>query len=154
GVNALGSGNITLLGGMGPTSNLIAQLGIASSGITATLSNPMLINPGHTPGANPSAIGFGGLGTDSLEVNSGSTLVLNGAIAGIGPLYKGLVAGTTGTVVFNGTNTYTGGTVINLGTLWAATPASLPGYNDGAGDVDVSGIGTTLMISAGGAGQW
>jgi len=122
----LGSGQITMRGGMGPTSNLIAELGIGVAGISATLSNPIVLTPGQTPGSNSNAIGFGGLGTDSFEVVTGSTLTLNGIISGIGPVYKGIVAGTAGTVVFGGANTYTDDTLIQTGTLRLGANGVIP----------------------------
>ena len=55
-------------------------------------------------------------------------------------------SGTAGTLTLSGTNGYTGGTVLNAGTLAANSTASLPGYNS-AGMVVFNG-GTLQLPSA------
>ena len=68
-----------------------------------------------------------------------ATLTITGDISGSGKLVKGgnnpSVLSLTST-----NNTYSGGTIVSNGTLYAKYPASLPGYNDGR--LTVAGGGT------------
>ena len=55
---------------------------------------------------------------------------VDGAISGTGTLVK--AGNSTATLWLTGTNnTYSGGTIVSNGTLYARYPGSLPGYNDG-----------------------
>ena len=83
--------------------------------------------------------------------NAGSTpthWTVNGEISGTGKLVKmGGSATVTATLWLYGTNnTYSGGTLISNGVLFARYPGSLPGYNEGK--VAVWG-GATLAIPSG-----
>ena len=64
----------------------------------------------------------------------------------------GLVKLGDNMLTLTGTNTYTGGTQVDAGTLEAETTGSLPGY-DSAGVVCV-GNGATLAVVVGGTGEW
>jgi autotransporter-associated beta strand protein len=73
---------------------------------------------------------------------------VSGAISGSGPLIK---AGNGGaTLWLTGTNnTYSGGTILSNGTLYARYPGSLPGYNDGR--LTVAGGGTLVVHASDGS---
>lgn len=58
----------------------------------------------------------------------------------------------TGTLTISGANNYSGGTIVDGGTLFATTRASLPGY-EAAGNIVVNS-GGTLAVRVGGAGEW
>ena len=86
----------------------------------------------------------------SLSSTSGST-TFGGMIQGGGSLGTiSLVIGGSGMQMLAGSNSYTGGTTINAGTLQVAGSASLPGYST-AGKITVAG-GGMLAVSAGGSG--
>jgi fibronectin-binding autotransporter adhesin len=111
---AAGNGTIR----MQSIADSFAQLGIGGTnlGLTVTLTNPIVLNPT-------------GNGVNSFEVNNSTptqnNLILNGAISGPGGLTKGQVAGTTGILTLGGTNTYSGPTTINLGTVSVGTSSNL-----------------------------
>ena len=87
-------------------------------------------------------------------VNCGSApshLTVNGDISGSGSLVK--QGGATVTLWLCGTNnTYSGGTIISNGTLFARYPGSLPGYSEGK--VTVAGGATLAIPSGDGATGW
>ena len=69
------------------------------------------------------------LGSNILTFNgSGNTTVNTNAISGVG---GSIVKNTGGTLTLSGTNTFTGGVVLNAGTLAAATDANLGGAGGG-----------------------
>ena len=57
-----------------------------------------------------------------------------------------------GTLTLSGSNTYSGGTDVEAGTLDAASPGALPGYNV-SGQVAVQS-GATLAVCVGGGSDW
>ena len=87
------------------------------------------------------------LGGQTLSVGAdGTSTSYSGAISGSGKLIKS----GSGALLLNGSNTYTGGTAVNAGTLQAAGTAALPGYAT-LGKITV-GNGAMLAVSAGGSG--
>jgi autotransporter-associated beta strand protein len=87
--------------------------------------------------------------TNGRNVTVNSALTHDAGLAGVD---GGLVKSGAGTLRLAGANTYTGGTTVSAGTLHADTPGSLPEYAT-AGRVTLA-TGTTLAVSAGGAGEW
>jgi autotransporter-associated beta strand protein len=77
----------------------------------------------------------------TYDVADGTTLSLNGTISGSG----GVTKNGSGTLVLSGNNTYSAPTVINSGTLEAASAGALGSNNT----VDVNG--GTLLVSANGS---
>ena len=104
----------------------------------------------QTPGSGGSIINSSTAASLLTLSPSGST-TFSGMIQGGGTLGTiGLVISGSGTQVLCGSNSYTGGTTINAGTLQAAGTASLPGYAT-AGKITVAG-GGVLVVCAGGSG--
>ena len=102
-------------------------------------------------------------GSGGSIVNSETTAaVLTVSPTGGSTTFSGMIrgGGTSGTIrfvksgsgtqVLAGSNTYTGGTAVNAGTLQAASTASLPGYAS-TGKITMAS-GGVLAVSAGGSG--
>ena len=99
---------------------------------------------------------FGGLtGVNNLTLPSNVTALTLNLGLGVSETYRGALGGTTGMTVtkagagvqtLSGTNTYSGGTNVNGGTLEVLTPASLPNYT-----VAVA-AGATLAVPTGDGG--
>ncbi len=89
---ASGGGTLTFNNG-GSSANLVQSLTTASDLISA----PLIL-------------------ADNLSVNNSSTLTLSGII-GDGGAGKGITKTGTGTLILSGTNTYSGGTMLNTGTM-------------------------------------
>ena len=86
------------------------------------------------------------LGIDTS--NAASAVVYSSSVGGA----IGLVKLGAGELLLTGSNTYTGGTVVNGGILEAKSPLALPNYSS-AGSLAVA-AGATLAVSVGGAGEW
>jgi len=84
-----------------------------------------------------------------LTVGDATTTTFDGTISGLG---GSLAKQGAGTLVLSGTNTYSGGTSVNAGTLFPTTTAALPGYAT-SNKVNV-GSGATITVPVGGAGDW
>ena len=87
-------------------------------------------------------------------LNNGSANVswtINGDVSGTGTLVR---AGSSPSTLWlmSTNNTYSGGTIISNGTLFAKYPSSLPGYS--AGQVTVAGGGTLAIPSGDGSTGW
>ena len=98
-----------------------------------------------------STTGSGGLTTPSgggnLYLTTGNNgITVTAPIKDNGGNVTVVKSGTGGTLTLSGSNGYTGGTVLNAGTLAANSTASLPGYNS-AGKVVFNG-GTLQLPSA------
>jgi autotransporter-associated beta strand protein len=134
-----------------------------SAGLVTVGAKPLTINAdfAYTGGSQSLSLGTGAttLGTTAgtsrtITVNA-NTLTLGGAIAN-GTTANSIIKAGAGTLTLNGTNTYTGATTINAGTLQFARTASL--YNGTtaswtAANIKV-GSGATLMLSVNGTGQF
>ncbi len=103
---------------------------------------------------------FGGLtapGTLSLSNSASVAVALSVGNNNANTTYSGGLRGPgsltkvgSGALLLSGSNSYTGGTAVNAGTLEAANTGSLPGYST-AGKVTVAN-GGILAVSAGGSG--
>ncbi len=105
----------------------------------------------QTPGSGGSSIINSGTAASLLTLSPSGSTTFSGTIQGGGTLGTiSLVMSGSGTQVLAGSNSYTGGTAVNAGTLQVAGTASLPGYAT-AGKITVAS-GGVLAVSAGGSG--
>ncbi|MCH8686648.1 autotransporter outer membrane beta-barrel domain-containing protein [Sphingosinicellaceae bacterium A1X5R2] len=172
GTLTLANGNSSYTGVTTVSGGTLAVSTLADGGVNSSIgassaasSNLMLVNGGeleYTGGTIISNRGFTtGYGGGAIDVANGSTeLTLSGVVAG-----NFLTKNGAGTLVLSGANTYTGGTIVNAGTLRAGSPQAfgngtvtvnaggtldLGGYNstirglDGSGTVDLGGQTLTL----------
>jgi autotransporter-associated beta strand protein len=155
----------TALGGVGTAGNIVVSPGaelaipVGTTAQTATTAgNPVTVNVFSSSGlasvlasttfATGTFLGLdtsGGDATISTSISGPEGLVKMGSTS----IFYSPVAGT---LYLTGSNTYTGTTNVSTGTLEAAGPGSLPGYNL-PGMVSVSS-GATLAVAVGGAGQF
>jgi outer membrane autotransporter protein len=137
-----GPGTVVLSGINNYSGGTLTQNGILSVATDANLGDPtgaIIVEAGEllTTGdgfisgravaVNP------GQGADTLAAATGTRATYTGIVSGDGTLVIG-DATNAGTVVLGGINTYSGGTVINLGTLLVDSAQAL-----GTGDVTVNG---------------
>ena len=117
--------------GTGDSSNLVLQGG----GSLQYTGGTTAIDRGFTLGA----------GNGHIDVAAGGTiLTVSGTAIGAG----GLIKDGAGTLVLNGTNTYTGGTSVTAGTLRAGSPQAFGGTVAGVGDSQMTvGAGATLDLA-------
>jgi autotransporter-associated beta strand protein len=118
------------------TSNTVSLGGVVSSGQNHSLT-----------GGNLQALTAGSplyvyVGANQLSIGSVIQNVGGGATAST------LVFGGAGTLILSGTNTYTGGTVINGGSLQVASVPASGSSAIGTGGVTVNGSGTIQMNQA------
>ncbi|TSA12003.1 MAG: hypothetical protein D4R79_08515, partial [Comamonadaceae bacterium] len=141
--------NIDALGTTGTTVNTGGTLNLATGG---TVTEPVTLNGGTLTSlnSNDTLSGTVTLQIDStVDAGSGRTLTLNGDISGAS---KNLIKGTgAGTVSLNVSNTYTGTTTINGGTLriWSA-PGALGGVGttvNSGGTLDLYGLPSGLTLT-------
>ncbi|MBZ9822831.1 autotransporter-associated beta strand repeat-containing protein [Mesorhizobium sp. CA4] len=173
GLTKSGTGTLTLANGannyVGVTSitggvlsiSTLANGGVAS-GIGASSSNPanLLLSGGgtlqYTGGTASSDRGFtlaGGNGAIDVS-NAATTLSMSGTAMGAGTLNKN----GAGTLVLSGTNSYSGGTIVNAGTLRAGSaqafghPSAVMTVNTG-GTLDINGVAGVVVGALAGAGN-
>ena len=132
------------LNGASPSLAAVTFTGASGSAITQGTGGSLLLNNG----ANPASITVSG-GSDTIgapivlggnlliDPAAGGTLNLSGAISGES---SKLIQGAGGTTILSGVNSYTGGTVIDAGTLVVDGSRSLP-----AGGALVIGGGTLIF---------
>jgi autotransporter-associated beta strand protein len=125
--NALGTGSLTQSSGAS----------LLTFDTTGTISNAMSL---YNVSALQSATLNGTITVNNatFDVDSGDTLTLSGGVGGTG----GVTKNGTGTLVLSGSNTYSGATVVNAGTLNAANANAL-GTN-----ASVTVHGGSLLVSA------
>jgi autotransporter-associated beta strand protein len=128
--NAAGSGTIT-------QTDATSLLKIDTTG---TITNDMSV---HNVLATQSATLSGAITVNNAtwDIETGDTLTISGDISGTG----GITKNGTGTLVLSGSNTYSAPTVINAGTLEAASDGALGSNNT------VQVHGGTLLVSANGS---
>jgi len=141
--------------GNGGTVTLTGSVGVVGTLIFSPVTTPYVI--GATGGTNTLTLGSGISSANNATINApivlsgsqtfstatGTTLNLNGGISG----GAALTLGDAGTVVLAGTNTYSGGTVINNGTLQTST-SSLPT----TGGVNINNSNSSLVFVQAGSG--
>ena len=137
----------TLSGVISGAGNLVKDTGTSTltlssasnsyTGSTTVNAGKLLVSGSLGSGTYAGAINLGADGT--LEINKSSSQTLSGVISGGGRLTKY----SSGTLILNGANTYTGGTTLATGTLQAGTNTAF-----GTGDIAVtsSGSGATLDL--------
>jgi fibronectin-binding autotransporter adhesin len=129
--NALGTGSLTQASGSslllidttGTISNTISVYNVQASQ-SATLSGAITVN------------------NATFDVDPGDTLTISGGVGGTG----GVTKNGTGTLVLSGSNTYSGATVVNSGTLNAAASGAL-----GSTPSVTVNNGGSLLVSANGS---
>ncbi|HLF38970.1 MAG TPA: autotransporter-associated beta strand repeat-containing protein, partial [Burkholderiales bacterium] len=168
-----GTGNFTLAG----TSNYDGVTTISVGTLTATSADALggaaggtTVNPGTTlalngtltwaepvtlaggtlsrAGGNPTLTGAVDLAADSIVTAAAGTLTLSGDVSGAGALSKT----GAGIVVLSGSNTYTGPTNVNVGTLRVAGGNGIgdaSAVNMGGGTLDLNGTTETIGSLAG-----
>lgn len=147
--NALGSGLITINGG-----------GIRAHGDPRTLANNLALNGSFTLGRLTTFTGSAALGADititsaNPDVSAAAVSILGGVISGNHSLAFTTGPNPIGTIVLSGSNTFTGGTTIQSGTVKATNTFAM-----GSGTVTVDGgvfivetsaaIGNEVVLSGG-----
>jgi autotransporter-associated beta strand protein len=116
-----------------------ANLGNGASGIT--MNGGTLLSTGTF--TSPRSVTLNAVGT--VDVTSGNTLTLSGVVSGVGGLTKGPQAGT---LVVNNTNTYSGGTILNGGTLSVSADANLGNATSGVTINAANLLATSTFSSA------
>ena len=152
----LGSGTLTLATASTYTGNTLISQGTLQLGNNLALQNSVLDTTGTgvlTCSASVNTPTFGGLtGANNLTLPSNVASLMLNLSPGVSETYCGALGGAAGLTLtkagpgvemFSGTNTYSGGTNVNGGTLDVLTPASLPNYA-----VAVAG-GATLAVPTG-----
>jgi len=91
-------------------------------------------------------------GTAFLAGSDNTQGTITGDISGTGPLVK-ITSGSNVMRLASTNNTYSGGTIISNGTLWAYHPGALPGYGAASG-VTLAGGATLGILSGDGTTGW
>lgn len=158
GIYALNGGTLTANG----AANLVSSKGRAGSGVLlfnggtlragASTANFLLsqAGTGTTPGSATFTVQAGGARIDTNGFNDGATAALvHDATAGAPATDGGLTKLGAGTLTLGGANTYTGGTLLNAGTVQFAKVNAMPA----TGTVAVAS-GATLAVNVGGPGEF
>lgn len=130
--------------------------GFATAGRVNVSGGTLTLRLGPTAWTSPDLTAFEAAGPFNggvlgLNVPGGESFVHPGNL-GVTQPFKNILKLGSGTLSLDGPNTYTGTTTIANGTLVAAAPASLPGY-DSLLTVTVNS-GGVLGVRAGGPGGW
>ncbi len=175
GAGTLGSsGSLVIYGGTlqlnGSTLNISdLTMGAGASGSTAAISigsgelflegNLEYLSTNNTNGATISGTAGGALsllGSNTFTVGNSSIapfdLTISADIQNGDFSARSLTKAGTGTLLLTGTNTYTGPTNIDAGSVWVTKVASLPGQTT-AGKISVA-AGANLTINLGGSGEF
>ena len=161
-LNMTGFGTLTLLG-----ANTYSGATTISGG-TLALGNSLALQQSTLDTSGSGVLSLGSLAAVTLGGLAGpGTLALSNAASAAVALtvgnnnanttYSGMLQGSgslskvgNGTLLLSGSNSYTGSTAVNAGTLQAAGTAAVPGYAT-PGTITV-GSGAVLAVSAGGGG--
>ena len=157
GLVKMGAGTLTLSGAntyTGPTiisAGTLAMAGGAAIGDTSDISlthagTGLLVTTGETIGSLAGMAGSVvtlGNGTILTVGRSNGSAIFAGTIGG-GNSTSGLLKTGTGILTINGTNTYTGPTTIDVGTLVVAGGAAI----SDSSDVSLTGASAVLMVNA------
>ena len=142
------TGNVKITGGTVSIATT-ANLGDVSNGVVMSNGTTLAIT-GTTTLANGRA--FSIAGSSTIDVATGATTTLQGVIAD-GASAGSLVKSGDGTLLLSGTNTYTGSTAINAGTMRAGSANAVPngtGLTIGAtGAFDMNGFAGVFGSLAG-----
>ncbi len=127
----------------------VLQLGNGTTSYHQTLAGLATLGTG---GSN--RVVGGGSTNATLTLNISDTDTFNGILGGPGANQNNLTVTKLGAglLTLNGTNTYSGGTTINNGTVEAKSINAIPGYNI-AGRVVVNS-GGAFGVNVGGTGEW
>jgi len=128
GYTVAGTNTITLSGGIVDS----ATETNAPSALTTTISAPIVLT-----------------GSQNFQASANNVLALTGGISDGNNGYTLSVGGDTGTVLLGGTNTYSGGTVINTGVLESST-GSLPS----SGGVQINNTSASLVFNQASSGSY
>ncbi|RXZ44441.1 hypothetical protein EBB06_04870 [Crenobacter cavernae] len=144
GLSKIGSGTLTLSGAntySGGTAINGGAVQVASNGALGAASGGLSLNNGTLKVAESfsTARDIALAGEGRLDVAAGKALSSTGTVSGNGPLIKN----GAGTLTLDGSNSYTGGTVVNEGTLKVAADAAL-----GAASGNITLNGGTLQTTA------
>jgi len=170
---ALGTGTATLRGGaVGSTSsdrtlaNAVTLDGIVQLGITQTAGAVLFTGAVNVAGDSQLSLVNGGGAFNGNTVTLDGALTLDTAIATQvsgnnitssivdGSSAHGIVKNGTGIVVLSGANTYSGGTTINAGQIWAGSSSALGAGTAtfAGGKLDLRGQNLGVGALAGGSG--
>ena len=115
------TGNVNITGGTLSIATT-ANLGNAANGVVMSNGTTLAITGTTTL---PSSRAFSIAGSSTIDVATGTTTTVQGVIAD-GASAGSLVKSGDGTLLLSGTNTYTGSTAINAGTMRAGVANPLP----------------------------
>jgi autotransporter-associated beta strand protein len=128
--------NIGSSPGSATPNNIVINGGTLSTSATFTLTANRGISVGPSSGT----------GSGTLDVTAGTTLTYGGVIANNGSGTGGLTkTNTTGTLVLSGSNTYSGDTTVQGGTLQLGIATAIPS-GTGKGNVSLA-TGSTLDVN-------
>ncbi|MCE0497906.1 MAG: autotransporter domain-containing protein [Methylacidiphilales bacterium] len=111
------------------------------------LTNPLLNGTGDTTFTTARGVTLDPGETNILAAVTGTTATYSGILSGSNGALTIGDSMNAGTVILNGSNTYTGATVISAGTLAMGTNGSIASSSE----VDLTNSGTTFDISSGGS---
>jgi len=143
--NALGP--ITMNGGM------LLSTGLNASGFAFSLKAPVTVNSNSTIAGPGITLGAASVNGTTFNVTNGATLtVSSGLLNGPSstwptPQPSSLTKSGAGTMVLNGTNTYTGTTTISAGTLSVGGAGVLGGGNYD-GNIEIVASNSTLVMGS------
>jgi autotransporter-associated beta strand protein len=143
--NALGP--ITMNGGT------LLSTGANADGFAFSLKGPVTVNSNSTIAGPGITLGAASVNGTTFNVTNGATLTVNGGLLNGAsatwptPQPSSLTKAGAGTMVLNGTNTYTGTTTISAGTLSVGGAGVLGGGNYD-GNIDLVASNSTLVMGS------